>query len=106
LRTQTRRSIGFGVARTQHPLGVIEPLEIFPTPLGVDLAFRLALVPVGYFGTSPHAPHQTAIDWRLIEGLVELCLLFLREDERATSIVVAAVAQALRYRLSMVSMLT
>jgi len=83
------------VARTQHSLGVVEPLEILPTPLGVDLVFRLALVPVGSFGTSPHAPQQTAIGWRLIEGLVELCLLFLREDERATRIAVAAVAQAL-----------
>ncbi len=84
--------IGFGVAWPQHPLGVVEPLEILPTSLGVNLAPRLALDPAGYFGACP----QATIGWRLIEGLVELGLLLWREDERAARIAVAAVAQALR----------
>jgi hypothetical protein len=57
----------------------------------MHLASRVALDPAGDFGASP----QATIGWRLIEGLLELRLLLLREDERAARIAVAAVAQAL-----------
>ena len=74
----------------QHSLGVVEPLEILPTPLGMGLVPRLALDPAGDFGTGP----QAAISWRLIESLLELGLLLWREHKRAARIAVAAVAQA------------
>ena len=76
------------MAWPQHPLGVVEPLEILPAALRMHLASRLALNPAGDFGAGPQAP----ICWRLIEGLVKLGLLLLREDERAARIAMAAVA--------------
>ena len=79
------------MAWPQHPLGGVEPLEILPAPLRRHLAPRLALDPAGDFGAGP----QATICWRPLEGLLKLCLLLWREDERAARIAMAAVAQAL-----------
>src|SRR5439155_19610176 len=79
-------SIGFGVAWPQHPLGVVESLEILPPSLGVHLAPRVTLDPAGDFGARP----QPTIGWRLLESLLELGLLLWREDEPAARIAVAA----------------
>ena len=79
--------IGFGVAWPQHPLAIVQTLEILPTSLGVHLAPCLALDPTGDFGARP----QPTIGWRLLESLLELGLLLWRKQEPAARIVVAAV---------------
>jgi len=82
--------IGFGVAWPQHALAIVQTLEILPASLRMHLAPRVALDPTGDFGAGP----QPTICWRLLESLLELCLLLWREEAGAPRIAMAAVAQA------------
>jgi hypothetical protein len=72
----------------QHPLAIVQSLEILPTPLRMHLAPRVALDPAGDFGASP----QATICWRLLERLVELGVLLWREEACTARIAVAAVS--------------
>jgi hypothetical protein len=81
--------IGLVVTRTGHLKGEARSLERVPAALGMNRASELIAHPVGDFGASP----QAAIGRGVLKQVVQMTLLFPREQARRTTVMLALIGK-------------